>query len=213
MLYAATKVLAFLIVNVWFAFRLRVEGRENIPKEGGFILACKHQSAWDPILVAVSIPRRMGFLGKIEIARVPLLGKFTQALGMIPVDRSKSAIRSISKAISQVAEAVDDGKPMMVFVEGTRVRANRVDEVQGGVAMMVQSVKQPAVVVPCAIYWEKGGSLLSKVSISYGEPIKFYCDGMGGTNKDKRYVVTETLREKINFLLFSAKKLHKKRRR
>ena len=63
----------------WLLFRVRIEGREHLPKAGGFVLAPSHRSMMDIPLAARVSPRRIRFMGKASLFTVPLLGTFLRA--------------------------------------------------------------------------------------------------------------------------------------
>ena len=79
------RVLARL-VSVW-VFGLRVAGRENWPAEGGGLVCANHQSMFDPPLVGLTCSRRMNYLARDTLFRVPGLKQLIAFLDAIPIDR------------------------------------------------------------------------------------------------------------------------------
>src|SRR5437868_13536480 len=69
-------------------YRLRVRGLENLPREGGFVLACNHVSSFDPWAIGVPLwPKRfLRFMAKSELYWWPL-GPLLSAAGAFPVRR------------------------------------------------------------------------------------------------------------------------------
>ena len=65
-------VLGFARFVCLFIFRIKVKGRENMPEEGGAILAVNHRSNWDPILAALGSPRHLSFMAKEELFKNPV---------------------------------------------------------------------------------------------------------------------------------------------
>ncbi len=97
-------------------------GRGNIPAEGGCILVPNHISEIDPLVIAHFVyesGRLPRFLGKAEVFRVPLLGRFLRACGQIPVYRKSSAA---AHAFSAAVDAVNAGEAIIVYAEGTLTR-------------------------------------------------------------------------------------------
>ncbi|MFN3699416.1 MAG: lysophospholipid acyltransferase family protein, partial [Dictyoglomus sp.] len=66
-------------------YHLEIEGLENIPLKGPVIVAPNHRSSLDVLAIAVSLPRPIKALGKIERFKYPIIGRFAQYLGGIPV--------------------------------------------------------------------------------------------------------------------------------
>ena len=77
-------------VGKWL-FRLQIEGTENIPKQGPFILCSNHRSVLDPFFMAVAVPRTIRFMAKSELFEDH--GRFARWLlyvvGAFPVRRDK----------------------------------------------------------------------------------------------------------------------------
>ena len=78
------------LVHVVFALGMRVKvfGKENVPKEGAFILAVNHKSNLDPPMAAVYCPRRLTFMAKEELFEHPVFGgwalfRFSAARGIL----------------------------------------------------------------------------------------------------------------------------------
>src|SRR5438105_1609388 len=71
---------------VFGLFRLRVRGREHLPQDGGYVLACNHVSSFDPWALGVPLwPRRfLRFMAKSELYWFPL-GKLIAGAGAFPV--------------------------------------------------------------------------------------------------------------------------------
>ena len=55
--YGFAKVIACNTLN-WF-FKVRIEGKENIPPEGGYILCANHRSYADPVFVGGATPHQL----------------------------------------------------------------------------------------------------------------------------------------------------------
>ena len=96
--------------------RLRVEGLEQVPAEGPLLVVPNHDSQWDPILVGLAIKprRRLRFLARASLWRIPLLGPILYGLGQIPIRRGTGD----SGALEQAVAALADGEAICVFPEG-----------------------------------------------------------------------------------------------
>ena len=69
-------------------FPCRTVGLEDFPEEGA-LLCANHASGWDPILIALNLPKdaRLTVMAKDQLFRIPLLGFFLKKLGIFPVKR------------------------------------------------------------------------------------------------------------------------------
>jgi 1-acyl-sn-glycerol-3-phosphate acyltransferase len=97
--------------------RIVMEGEENIPA-GACLFMANHTSAVDPVAVYVAIPRRIAFMAKKELFRIPLIGWAMQLAGFIPVDRSSREAAAASADVA--AEQLRAGASMVIYPEGTR---------------------------------------------------------------------------------------------
>ncbi len=115
---------AIVIPLVGLFAKIRIEGAENLPREGSFVLAPNHNSEFDPLIVAVAIwrlGRAPRFMAKESLFRVPVLGAVLRATGMVPVARSSSA-SSAKQTLQTSAELVEHGRGVIVYPEGTLTR-------------------------------------------------------------------------------------------
>jgi 1-acyl-sn-glycerol-3-phosphate acyltransferase len=97
-------------------------GTQNIPASGGCVIAINHVSEFDPLSAAHFVydnGRLPRFLGKAEVFRVPLLGRILRSAGQIPVYRQSD---DAAKAFSAAVEAVESGRCVIVYPEGTITR-------------------------------------------------------------------------------------------
>lgn len=172
-LYSLAKAIINFVFIVYF--RRRIEGLENIPAQGGCLIAVNHLSYADPLLVGLACPRPVHFMAKAELFRVPLLKSILPRLHAFPVRRGAADRQAIRKAL----ELLQNGAVLGVFPEGTRNRQRQSDgdmlPLHGGAAMLALRTGVP--VVPAAV-WGTGriaGPLglpkPVKIGIRFGQPI------------------------------------------
>ncbi len=125
-------------------FRLRHEGVENVPREGGLIIASNHQSHLDPPMIGVGVPRCIHFMAKRELFKNRLLGWFMRNVGVIMVDRSHGR-----GALESALACLKVGGTVMIFPEGTRTRSGRLNRGRKGVAVIAH--RSGAMVLPACI--------------------------------------------------------------
>jgi 1-acyl-sn-glycerol-3-phosphate acyltransferase len=148
----------------------RVEGK--LP-EGGVLIAAKHEAMFETIELPVLLVNPAVVM-KQELARIPLWGAIAKSYGMIPVDRDggASALRPMLRA---AAAAAAEGRAIVIFPEGTRVKHGEQPPLQPGFAGLYRALNLP--VVPLALdsgrLW--GRTLLGKkpgtITFRFGDPI------------------------------------------
>lgn len=178
----AKAVLRFIL---FFVFRIKIEGRENIPIEGGVLLAVNHKSNWDPVIASLGCKRKLRFMAKYELFKNKLFGALITLLGAFPIHRGKGDIGAIKGALT----ILKNNEAMLIFPEGGRVHDESLAEAKPGAVMLAIRAKVP--IVPAYIsgkyHW------MSKITIRFGEPI--YYDAY----YDEKTVVEElqTLSDKL----------------
>jgi 1-acyl-sn-glycerol-3-phosphate acyltransferase len=176
---------------LWLLFRLRAEGEENLPQNGGFVLAANHLSNLDPWPLALPLwPRRyLRFMAKSELFWWPL-GPLISAGGAFKVRRGERDVEAVNKAIQLVRE----GQIVVMFPEGTRQRKGIVKKYQprshSGAARIALEGNVP--LVPAALAGTDRLSRLGPLRVRYGKPLAL--DGL-----DPRQA-TERLMAEINRL-------------
>src|SRR5437868_7379616 len=116
-LYAALAAVSWLPVKL--LYRLRAKGRENLPREGGFVLAANHLSNFDPWPLGLPLfPRRqLRFMAKSELYWFPL-SLLLKGVGAFPVRRGQRDVEALETAVQLCRE----GEVVVMFPEGTRQR-------------------------------------------------------------------------------------------
>src|SRR5918994_6978586 len=86
--------------------RLRVEGLDQVPAEGPLLVVPNHDSQWDPILVGLAIKpvRRLRFLARASLWRIPGLGPLLYGIGQIPIRRGRGDAEALSSAVEALRE-------------------------------------------------------------------------------------------------------------
>ncbi|ADZ68572.1 lysophospholipid acyltransferase family protein [Polymorphum gilvum] len=134
--------------------KVEVRGRENIP-EGGFIVAAKHQSAWETFALIPHF-RDPTYILKRELRWIPLFGWYTAKMKQIPINRGK---KSAALAAMMVAakEAIDEGRQILIFPEGTRRPAGAPPSYKYGVAHLYRDLDCPVlpVALNAGVYWPR----------------------------------------------------------
>ena len=159
LLYDAAKYSFWaLFGTVW---RMRVYGAQNVPRSGPLIVACNHVSYFDPPVLGTASPRRIEYMAKQQLFRIPVLGPAIAAVGAYPVDREGSA----SAAIKRSVDVLRAGGAIGIFPEGTR-NLTGTAEARTGVALLASLGKAP--VVPACLVGTSGAKRLSAIRVYFG---------------------------------------------
>jgi 1-acyl-sn-glycerol-3-phosphate acyltransferase len=156
--------LTAVVFRCWLGImtRVRLEGRENIPREGPLLIICNHASNADgPVLMAHFVPalgRRLSWLGKEEALHWPVVGWFVGQNGVVGIRRGAGDL----EAFRTVRKALDEGRPLVVFPEGTRSRTGALQEAKEGATVL--AMRSGAPILPIAIvgsqrFWPRGKRL------------------------------------------------------
>lgn len=172
-----------------FAFRMDIQGEENIPPEGGVVLCCNHMSNLDPTTMAGFVRRPVRYIAKKELFEKRWSAKLLSALGAFPVDRQTTDMKALKTAI----KLLKNGEALGIFAEGTRVKEGEAKAAKAGVALF--ALKGEAPIVPICI--SSKYKFRSVVHIRYGKPI--YLDEYKGQKVTTEMMeeITEKVMEKV----------------
>jgi 1-acyl-sn-glycerol-3-phosphate acyltransferase len=151
--------------------RLRAQGTENIPSEGGFVLSANHVSNFDPWPLGIPLwpQRQLRFMAKVELFRSPLW-PILKGAGAFRVRRGEGDEEAIRTAI----ELAREGEVVVIFPEGTRRRKGLVKKFQAkphtGAARVAPAAGVP--LVPAAIAGTDSLRRLGPLRVAYGEPVE-----------------------------------------
>ena len=120
--------------------RLKVIGRENIPKEGSLIVVANHISTLDPPLFAYATQRHMLYMAKSELWNNRYMGKLLDWLGALPINRDKPQLSTV-KFMRQIMKT---GWSLGMFIEGTRCKVpNSIGRPHVGAAYFAKVTNSP----------------------------------------------------------------------
>lgn len=132
----------------------KVEGLENLP-QGAAIVMSKHQSTWETLVYQKILPPQL-WVVKRELLRVPVFGWGLALCEPIAIDRSAGR-KAIEQMVEQGKQKLDQGRWIIVFPEGTRVKPGVKQKYKIGGPIMASQVEYP--VVPIAHnageYWPR----------------------------------------------------------
>jgi len=148
---------------------IKTYGKENIPKEGGYLLCANHIAVRDVLLIGATCPRQIKFVAKKELFSIPILSSIIKALGAVKLDRGGNDVSAIRKSI----EVVENGDIVSIFPQGHRYPAvdPSTTPIKNGAGMV--AYRSGCDVIPVFIK-TKGNKygIFKKTEIIYGKPIK-----------------------------------------
>jgi len=171
-----TGGMAWLLAHV-VGITAEIRGREHLP-EGAFLVASKHQSAWET-MAYVFLLRDPSFVLKREILLIPVFGLYVRKAGLVPIDRTRG-VAALRRMLQSAGKAAKEGRPIVIFPEGTRVAPGSHRPYHAGVVALYKHLHLP--VVPVALnsglYWSRRSFLKrpGKIVLEFLPPIP---EGLG----------------------------------
>lgn len=154
---------------------LLVTGKENLPKENGFMLYSNHQGMFDVLAIAATCDNPIGAVLKKELYNIPFLHQIAVCTNSFAMDRED--VRQSLTVIQGVTEEVKKGRNYLIFPEGTRSKlGNEMLDFHGGSFRCATKSKCPVVpiaLIDCFKVLDQKGSKRVSVQLHYLEPIYY----------------------------------------
>ena len=135
---------------------LKSEVRGEVPQDE-CIIAAKHQSFFDIIIIVSAVPRPK-FIMKKELLRAPILGWYARKIGCVPVDRGRRS-EAMKKMVADVKAGTAAPGQLIIYPQGTRVAAGANRPYKVGVGVLYSELGQDC--VPAAtnvgVFWPRHG--------------------------------------------------------
>jgi len=178
---------SFLRLVLWVlvhtVYRLRVDGRHNIPEKGGALLVSNHLSFVDALVLMASIDRPVRFLIFKDFYEHPLIHPFAKLGAAIPIS-SELRPREMIRSLRTAGEAVASGEVVCIFAEGQMTRIGHLLPFRRGMEFIVKGVNAPIIPVQLGgvwgsifsyengkYFWKLPKRLLQPVTVSFGRPM------------------------------------------
>ena len=202
-MYWIGRTVAVGFCRLWL--RMSVEGLENVPATGPFILAPIHRSIMDTPIAAVCTKRRMRYMGKDSLWKKEPGAWLLSAVGGFPVSRGTADREALMRCI----EVLKGGEPLVLFPEGERKSGPIVQPLFDGAAYIAS--KAGVVIVPVGIggserVMPKGSKLIypKKVHVIVGPAIAPPDAAAGRVPRDARREVSDRLHDQLQHLFDQA---------
>jgi acyl-[acyl-carrier-protein]-phospholipid O-acyltransferase/long-chain-fatty-acid--[acyl-carrier-protein] ligase len=164
-------------------YRIRVDGRDNIPSKGGALFVSNHLSLVDALLLLASTDRPVRFLIFKGIYERPWIRPFARILGAIPIS-SELRPREMLRALRTASEAIQNGEVVCIFAEGQITRIGNLLPFRRGFERIMKDVEAPIIPVALDGVWgsifsfDKGRALWKlprripyRVTVNFGKPM------------------------------------------
>jgi acyl-[acyl-carrier-protein]-phospholipid O-acyltransferase/long-chain-fatty-acid--[acyl-carrier-protein] ligase len=164
-------------------YRIRVEGRDNIPESGGALFVSNHMSLVDALLLLASTDRPIRFLMFKDIYDQPHIKPFAKMIRAIPIS-SQLRPRDMIHSLREASDAIRNGEIVCIFAEGQITRIGQLLPFRRGMERIMKNVDAPIVPVNLDGVWgsifsyERGRFLWKlprkipyPVTVSFGAPM------------------------------------------
>lgn len=153
--------------------KIEISGEENLPEKGPVLYVANHKSIFDIVILVSIIKEPCIFIGKKEVAKMPIAGGWFKDLGCIYIDRQD--IRQSLKAIMEGISELKNGQSVVVFPEGTRTHSKEMKDFKEGSFKLAAKTMVP--IIPIAlqdtykIFEEKRSIQKVSVKVNIGKTI------------------------------------------
>lgn len=204
MLFYAIRSIAALLLRAWMRVyhRLRIDGRENLPADGSFILVCNHTSHLDTLCMLSSVPLKQihrvfpAAAADYFFSSLPRSAVSAVLINALPFDRKVKGAESLS-ACAELLK--NDGNVLIIFPEGTRTTNGDMGRFRSGIGRLVAGTD--LAVVPCHLEggiraWPKGKLLPRpfKLHLRVGEARRY---GQHEPSSESVKAICEDLHEAV----------------
>ena len=175
---ALFRALFGLVLRIFFR-RIEVSGVERVPVHGAVVFVLNHPSGLiDPAFLLCLAPRRVSFLAKASLFRMPVIGFFCRAVEAIPVHRRQDAGAdpAQNRETFDAAHAVlASGGAIAIFPEGTSHSDPKLRPLKTGAARIAlgaaaRAAGAPVRIVPAGLYYRAKRTFRSAALVHFGEP-------------------------------------------
>jgi 1-acyl-sn-glycerol-3-phosphate acyltransferase len=194
-LYLVFKTFFYIFLKVFYRFE--VIGSENIPEEGGVIVAANHVSYLDPPVIGTALKRHVTFMAREGLFKIPLFGAFVRTFSF-PVRRGRPQPSTIKEAVKRLKR----GELIVMFPEGGRSIDGRLLDAKRGVGVIAAISRMP--VVPACIKGTENALPVSakflrpaKIKVKFGKPLVINKEE---TDKEIQEMICKEIMEEIKKL-------------
>ena len=189
-MYTLAKIVLGFYIHVFN--KIKILGKENIAPEGSLIIYGNHQSIMDIFCLNLAFgSKKIIFMAKNSLFKIPIIKSVVKAYGAFPVDRSRADLSAIKNALRVLKE----GKTLGIFPEGTRISSEDESDAKGGVAMIAEKTK--ATLQPVRIIYKRKFMLFNSMTVIIGKSFSYSDIEIPADTEDPRKVAGKILMDKV----------------
>jgi glycerol-3-phosphate O-acyltransferase / dihydroxyacetone phosphate acyltransferase len=180
MIYSFLKTISKLALKVYYR-NIHIEGKENIPKKGPFLIVANHPSSFlDPINIATQVNHKISFLAKGVMFKNKIIASILRGLNMVPIHRAQDNPEMLTKnkeVFKACYQKLKDNGVIMIFPEGTSEMERRLRKIKTGAARIALGAEKEynyslnMKIVPVGLNYTKSSRFRSEVFVNFGVPI------------------------------------------
>ncbi len=171
----------FLKISLnFYTQRIRIKGKENIPKKGAVLFAANHPNALlDPLFIAAFNRREIHFLVRADVFKKPLIKKMFASLNMMPIYRmrdGRSSLANNDEIFNKCYQILQKQKSLLIFPQGGHSRERTIPPLSKGFTRIIfgsleENPDLEIHIIPVGITYQNSSVYPSKVAVNYGIPI------------------------------------------
>lgn len=189
-MYTLAKIVLGFYIHVFN--RIKIIGKENIAPEGSLIVYGNHQSIMDIFCLNLAFGnRKIIFMAKNSLFKIPIIKNVVKAYGAFPVDRSRADLSAIKNAL----RVLKDGKTLGIFPEGTRIASEEDSDAKGGIAMIAEKTK--ATLQPVRIIYKRKLMIFNSMTVIIGKSFSLSDIEVPADAEDPRKAAGKILMNKV----------------
>ncbi|MDQ1557493.1 MAG: glycerol-3-phosphate O-acyltransferase / dihydroxyacetone phosphate acyltransferase [Pyrinomonadaceae bacterium] len=169
-----------LALRVFFR-RIEVKGLKHVSREGATIFVLNHPNGLvDPVFLLCYAPRRVSFLAKAPIFKMPVIGFFARVLEAIPVYRHQDAGADVSRnqeTFARARQLLKRGGTLAICPEGvshsdTKLRPLKTGAARIALGVVAEDASLELKIIPAGLYYTAKTAFRSAALLRFGEPIR-----------------------------------------
>lgn len=189
-MYTLAKIVLGFYIHVFN--KIKIIGKENIAPAGSLIVYGNHQSIMDIFCLNLAFgSRKIVFMAKNSLFKIPIVKNIVKAYGAFPVDRSRADLSAIKNALRVLKE----GKTLGIFPEGTRISSQDESDAKGGIAMIAEKTK--ATLQPVRIIYKRKLMIFNSMTVIIGKSFSYGDIEIPADAEEPRKVAGSILMEKV----------------
>tara|TARA_R110001592_G_scaffold30652_1_gene109451 strand:- start:5307 stop:7172 length:1866 start_codon:yes stop_codon:yes gene_type:complete len=162
------RFIVWVLTNI--IYRVKEEGRDNIPEDGAAVLVSNHVSFVDALLIASTSPRPIRFVMDHNIFKNPMIAWFFKLVKAIPIAPEKVCENTYKQAFDTISQVLSEGHLVCIFPEGKLTRTGEMNEFKSGIEKILARDSVP--VIPIGLIGLWGSFFSHKEGTAFSKPPK-----------------------------------------